>query len=77
VVSTGANAAIPTEEHLTLRCHAHNALAAEEDFGRERIREKRGVSDPASAANSTSEPVLGADDSSGPAPARRIEIGGE
>jgi hypothetical protein len=24
-----------TEENLTLRCRAHNALAAEEDFGRD------------------------------------------
>jgi hypothetical protein len=26
-----------TEANLTLRCHAHNALAAEEDFGKEFI----------------------------------------
>jgi hypothetical protein len=42
VVSTGANAAIPTEEHSRFAA----ALAAEEDFARERICEKRGVSDP-------------------------------
>jgi hypothetical protein len=41
-----ANGGLPTEENLTLRCRAHNTLAAEEDFGREPIREKRGVSDP-------------------------------
>jgi hypothetical protein len=28
-------------ENLTLRCTAHNALAAEEDFGREQIRQAR------------------------------------
>jgi hypothetical protein len=28
-------------ENLTLRCHSHNALAAEHDFGREVIRKKR------------------------------------
>ena len=28
-------------ENLTLRCHSHNALAAEQDFGRDVIREKR------------------------------------
>jgi hypothetical protein len=27
--------------NLTLRCAAHNALAAEEDFGRERILQRR------------------------------------
>jgi hypothetical protein len=41
-----ARGGLPTEENLTLRCRAHNTLAAEEDFGRERIRQKRGVSDP-------------------------------
>ncbi len=30
-----------TLENLTLRCRAHNALAAEQDFGRARILEKR------------------------------------
>jgi 5-methylcytosine-specific restriction endonuclease McrA len=34
----GANLA----SNLTLRCAAHNALAAEEDFGREYIQQKRG-----------------------------------
>jgi 5-methylcytosine-specific restriction endonuclease McrA len=34
----GANLA----SNLTLRCAAHNALAAEEDFGREFIEQKRG-----------------------------------
>jgi len=34
----GANVA----SNLTLRCAAHNALAAEEDFGRELIEQKRG-----------------------------------
>jgi hypothetical protein len=28
-------------QNLTLRCVAHNALAAEEDFGRERIQQAR------------------------------------
>jgi len=31
-----------TEENLTLRCHAHNALAAEEVFGRDFIELERG-----------------------------------
>jgi hypothetical protein len=34
-----------TKENLTLRCHAHNALAAEEDFGREFIELARGASE--------------------------------
>jgi hypothetical protein len=34
-----------TEENLTLRCHAHNALAAEQDFGREFIELARGTSE--------------------------------
>jgi hypothetical protein len=34
-----------TEHNLTLRCHAHNALAAEDDFGRPLIGLKaRGAS---------------------------------
>jgi hypothetical protein len=41
-----AGGGLPTEENLTLRCRAHNTLAAEADFGREHIREKRGISDP-------------------------------
>jgi hypothetical protein len=41
-----ARGGLPTEENLALRCRAHNALAAEEDFGRKGTREKRGVSDP-------------------------------
>ena len=32
--------------NLTLRCAAHNALAAEEDFGRELIRRRMGVHEP-------------------------------
>jgi hypothetical protein len=36
-----ANGGEHTEANLRVRCHAHNALAAEMDFGRERIREKR------------------------------------
>jgi hypothetical protein len=28
-------------DNLSLRCWAHNALAAEEDFGRERMRSKQ------------------------------------
>jgi hypothetical protein len=36
-----ANGGKHTEQNLTLRCQAHNALAAEIDFGRERILEKR------------------------------------
>jgi hypothetical protein len=31
----------PTERNLTLRCRAHNALAAEEDFGRDFIEHQR------------------------------------
>jgi hypothetical protein len=34
-----------TEGNLTLRCHAHNALAAEEDFGREFIELVRDASE--------------------------------
>jgi hypothetical protein len=34
-----------TEQNLTLRCRAHNALAAEEDFGREFIEFARSASD--------------------------------
>jgi hypothetical protein len=34
-----------TEANLTLRCRSHNALAAEEDFGRERIEFARGASE--------------------------------
>jgi hypothetical protein len=34
-----------TKENLTLRCHAHNALAAEEDFGRELIELARNASE--------------------------------
>jgi hypothetical protein len=30
--------------NITLRCAAHNALAAEEDFGRELVEEKKGSS---------------------------------
>jgi hypothetical protein len=32
-----------TEANLTLRCRSHNALAAEEDFGRELIEFARGA----------------------------------
>jgi hypothetical protein len=35
----GANVA----SNLTLRCAAHNALAAEQDFGREQIAQKRAL----------------------------------
>jgi hypothetical protein len=31
----------PSVENLTLRCRSHNALAAEQDFGRDVIRDKR------------------------------------
>jgi hypothetical protein len=34
----------PTESNITLRCRAHNALAAEEDFGRDFMQDKMGVS---------------------------------
>jgi 5-methylcytosine-specific restriction endonuclease McrA len=34
-----------TEGNLTLRCHAHNALAAEQDFGREFVELARGASE--------------------------------
>jgi hypothetical protein len=33
----------PTAKNLTLRCAAHNALAAEQDFGREFMLDKVGV----------------------------------
>ena len=39
----------PTAKNLTLRCRAHNALAAEQDFGREFMREKVGGCESASA----------------------------
>jgi hypothetical protein len=45
----------PSDANLTLRCRAHNALAAEEDFGRELILEKRGVSDPRQRGSSDPE----------------------
>lgn len=32
-----------TIDNLALRCRAHNALAAEEDFGCEHVRCKRGT----------------------------------
>jgi 5-methylcytosine-specific restriction endonuclease McrA len=31
----------PSIDNLSLRCRSHNGLAAEQDFGRDRIREKR------------------------------------
>jgi 5-methylcytosine-specific restriction endonuclease McrA len=34
-----------TEDNLTLRCHAHNALAGEQDFGREFIELAQGASE--------------------------------
>jgi hypothetical protein len=34
-----------TVDNLTLRCHAHNALAAEEEFGRELVELARGASE--------------------------------
>jgi 5-methylcytosine-specific restriction endonuclease McrA len=34
-----------TKENLTLRCHAHNALAAEEDFGKEFVELAQGASE--------------------------------
>jgi 5-methylcytosine-specific restriction endonuclease McrA len=34
-----------TADNLTLRCHAHNALAAEQDFGREFIEPTRDASE--------------------------------
>jgi hypothetical protein len=34
-----------TESNLTLRCRAHNALAAEKDFGRDFIEWARGSND--------------------------------
>jgi hypothetical protein len=36
-----ANGGQHTQQNLTLRCQVHNALAAELDFGRDRILEKR------------------------------------
>jgi hypothetical protein len=35
----------PSAANLTLRCHAHNALAAEQDFGRDFIRTKQDARD--------------------------------
>jgi hypothetical protein len=32
-----------TIDNIRLLCHAHNALAAEDDFGRELIERKRGT----------------------------------
>ena len=40
-VSPHALGGPPTADNLTLRCHAHNALAAEQDFGRDFVRAKR------------------------------------
>ena len=37
----------PTAVNLTLRCHAHNALAAEQDFGRDFVQAKREACGPA------------------------------
>jgi hypothetical protein len=34
-----------TADNLTLRCHAHNALAAEQEFGRELIEHARGANE--------------------------------
>ncbi len=34
---------LPTTDNLEIRCRAHNTLAAEEDFGRERVDRMRGV----------------------------------
>jgi hypothetical protein len=39
-----------TEANLTLRCRSHNALAAEEDFGRELIEFARDAGDHESRA---------------------------
>jgi hypothetical protein len=35
-----------TAKNVTLRCQAHNALAAEQDFGRDNMLEKSGARDP-------------------------------
>jgi hypothetical protein len=40
-VSPHALGGPPTAVNLTLRCHAHNALAAEQDFGRDFVQDKR------------------------------------
>jgi hypothetical protein len=40
----------PTEHNLELRCRAHNALAAEEDFGREHMDRMRGCDSAAGSA---------------------------
>jgi hypothetical protein len=44
----------PSEANLRLRCRAHNTLAAEEDFGRDFIREKQGLWDPRQRGESDS-----------------------
>jgi hypothetical protein len=49
---------------LALRCRAHNALAAEEDFGRKGTREKRGDLDPRQRGEFDRRAVHGADDPS-------------
>jgi hypothetical protein len=38
-----ARGGAPTEANICLRCRAHNALAAEEDFGRELIARSKGL----------------------------------
>src|SRR5690606_16673464 len=40
-VNPHAKGGPPSAANLTLRCHAHNALAAEQDFGRDFVRAKR------------------------------------
>jgi hypothetical protein len=43
---THARGGPPTEENLSLRCRAHNALAAEEDFGHDFMAKKKGAAPP-------------------------------
>src|SRR5690606_41987115 len=44
-VNPRAKGGPPSAANLTLRCHAHHALAAEQDFGRDFVRAKRDARD--------------------------------
>jgi hypothetical protein len=60
----------PTERNLTLRCRAHNALAAEDDFGRDFMKTQARVDVDFKMHASRHEPSLGSP-STLRAPARR------
>jgi hypothetical protein len=72
-----ARGGLPTEENLTLRCRAHNTLAAKPTSVVSTFARNAAFPTRASAANPTRKPVLGAVEPSGSAPARRIDNGGE